>query len=152
MASRRLVWAAAVAFLCAAGATFGQAFPTKKVTLIVPFAPGGPTDVVSRAVMEQAEKQWGQPVVIENRPGASGMAAVEPFTRQPADGYTMFFHGNTPLTAHFFMKDIPFNQADMRPAVAFGGSSYVLTVHPSLNVKTLKELIAAAKAKPKSIN
>ena len=138
--------------LCAAGVAFGQAFPTKAVTLIVPFAPGGPTDVVSRAVMQEAEKKWGQPVIIENRPGASGLAAVDSFTRQPADGHTLFFHGNTPLTAHFFMKEIPYKPADLRPLAAFGGSSYVITVNPSLGVKTLKEVVALAKSKPKAIN
>lgn len=148
----RLRLAAAGALLALSFVATAQDFPSRKITLIVPFAPGGPTDVVSRAVMQEAEKKWGQAVIIENRPGASGLAAVDYFARQPADGYTLFFHGNTPLTAHFFMKSIPYNPSDLRPLAAFGGSSYVITVHPSLGVKTLKEAVALAKAKPKSIN
>lgn len=147
---KRLLMAVAGALM--ALPAFAQNFPAQRITLIVPFAPGGPTDVISRTVMSELEKQWKQPIVIENRPGAGGITGSGYVAQQKPDGYTWLLQGSVPKTAPLFMKQLPFDPADLRAVTSLGGSSYLLSVNPSLGVKTLAELIKLAKSKPKELN
>src|SRR4051812_34599600 len=86
--------AAAVCALAFANTAWAQTFPTKRVSFIVPFAPGGPTDAVARVVGTELEKAWGQPVTIENKPGAAGYIGADYVVRQPPDGHTLLLHGS----------------------------------------------------------
>lgn len=150
---RRAVFCSLAAILSAiSSTTWAQAFPSRPVTLVVPFAAGGPLDIMSRAVSREVEKTWKQPVIIESRAGAGGMVGSDYVTRQKADGYTLLLHGPAPLQIRMFMKEPSFNPADLRPLVALGESSYMATVHPGLGVKTMKELVDLAKSKPNELN
>jgi tripartite-type tricarboxylate transporter receptor subunit TctC len=151
--NRRTLWMGAAVLGCLLGTSaHAQNYPTQRVTLVVPFAAGGPTDVVGRTVGAAMEQLWKQPFIIENKPGAGGHVGTEFVSRAKPDGYTLLFNGNGPRTAKFFMKDIPYNPSDLRAVVKMAGSQYVLVVHPSVPASNLQELIALAKAKPKSIN
>jgi tripartite-type tricarboxylate transporter receptor subunit TctC len=129
-----------------------ETYPSQRVTLIVPFAPGGPTDVVSRAVASEVERAWKQPFVIDYRPGASGMTGAEYVTHQKPDGYTLLLHGSAPLLVRLFMKEPPFDPADLRPVAALGDSSFVIVAPAQLGAKTLSAFIELAKSKPKQLN
>jgi tripartite-type tricarboxylate transporter receptor subunit TctC len=138
--------------LAASGAVWGQTYPTGRVLLVVPFAPGGPTDLIARVVMNEAGKQWKQPVVVENKPGAGGLIGSAYVTQQPPDAHTLLMQGSVPKTAKLFLKDIPLDPADLRAVAALGTSNYLLVANPSLGVKTLPDLIKLAKSKPKELN
>jgi tripartite-type tricarboxylate transporter receptor subunit TctC len=143
---------AVAVMLAAAQFAWAQAYPSSRVLLVVPFAPGGPTDLVARTAAAELEKMWKQSVVVENRPGAGGLIGTAYVTQQKPDGYTLLLQGNVPKTAKLFLKDIPYDPADLRAVASLGTSNYLLVVNPSLGVKTLAEFIKLAKAKPKQLN
>ena len=130
-----------------------QAYPAKPVRFIVPFAAGGASDIMARAVGQKLGEAWGQTVVIDNRPGGSGMIGTELVARAAPDGYTLLVVEPTfAITPSLFPK-APFDvQKDFAPIVQIGQAPQVLVVHPSVPVKTVKELIALAKAKPGQLN
>jgi tripartite-type tricarboxylate transporter receptor subunit TctC len=137
--------------LGAAQPALAQGYPSGRVLLVVPFAPGGPTDIVARTVMNEVQKQWTQSVVIENKPGAGGLIGSAYVTQQKPDAHTLLLQGSVPKTARLFLKDVPLDPADLRAVASLGQSSYLLTVNPSLGVKTLAEFIKLAKSKPKEL-
>ena len=130
-----------------------QSFPVKPVRFVVPFAIGGASDIVARAVGIKLGDIWGQTVVIDNRAGGSGMIGTELVARSTPDGYTLLVVEPTfAITPGLFTK-VPFDvQKDFVPVVQVGQGPQVLVVHPSVPVKTVKELIALAKAKPGQLN
>ena len=132
---------------------FAQAFPVRPVRFIVPFATGGASDIMARAVGQKLGESWGQTVVIDNRAGGSGMIGTELVARAAPDGYTLLVAEPTfAITPSLFPK-APFDvQKDFAPIVQIGQAPQVLVVHPSVPVKTVKELIALAKAKPGQLN
>jgi tripartite-type tricarboxylate transporter receptor subunit TctC len=142
--------------LLAALASLGaqaQPFPAKPVRFIVPFATGGASDIVGRVVGQKLGEVWGQTVVIDNRAGGSGMIGTELVARAAPDGYVLLVVEPTfAITPGLFAK-VPFDvQKDFVPIVQLGQAPQVLVVHPSVPVKTVKELIALAKAKPGQLN
>ncbi|MGZ5171850.1 MAG: tripartite tricarboxylate transporter substrate-binding protein, partial [Burkholderiales bacterium] len=141
----------ALAAAIAIGFTFGasaQSFPVKPVRLIVPFPPGGGTDVVSRMLGQKLTELWGQQVIIDNRPGASMMIGHELGAKAPPDGYTLVMSSNNHTINPSVYKTIPYDTVkDFAPVTLIGTSPLVLVVHPSLPVRTTKELIALAKSK-----
>ena len=130
-----------------------QTFPAKPVRFIVPFATGGASDIVGRVVGQKLGEAWGQTVVIDNRAGGSGMIGTELVARAAPDGYVLLVVEPTfAITPGLFAK-VPFDvQKDFVPIVQLGQAPQVLVVHPSVPVKTVKELIALAKAKPGQLN
>jgi tripartite-type tricarboxylate transporter receptor subunit TctC len=130
-----------------------QTFPAKPVRFIVPFATGGASDIVARVVGIKLGEAWGQTVVIDNRAGGSGMIGTELVARAAPDGYVLLVVEPTfAITPGLFTK-VPFDvQKDFVPIVQLGQGPQVLVVHPSVPVKTVKELIALAKAKPGQLN
>ena len=126
-----------------------QSFPQKQIRLIVPFAPGGSTDIIARAIAEPLSKVLGQPVVVENRPGAGGAVAGDIVSKSTPDGYTLktisISHAVIPST-HQNLSYSP--ERDLTPVSVTVNSPNVLVVHPSLPVNSVKELIAYAKARP----
>jgi tripartite-type tricarboxylate transporter receptor subunit TctC len=123
------------------------AFPEKPVKIVVPFAPGGATDVVARALGQRLGEIWKQPVVIENRPGAGGNIGADLVTKAPADGYTLLLASPAEVVINAFLyKDMPFDPVkDLAPVSKVASAPLVLLVHPSIPAKTVPELIAFLK-------
>jgi len=130
-----------------------QAFPAKNVTLIVPYPAGGSIDIMSRAVAQRLGEAWGRNVVVENRPGASGMIGTEIATKAEPDGHTLLGHTSSyPATASVRAK-LPFDPARaIVPVAMFAKAPMLLAIHPSVPAKSVKELIALAKKRPGDLN
>jgi len=130
-----------------------QTFPAKPVRYVVPYAPGGNTDMIARVMGAKMTETMGQTVVVENRAGAATLIGAEFVARSPADGYTILLATSTTLgiNPHIYKK-LPYDPvADFAAVVLIARIPMVLTVHPSLPAKNIKEFIALAKAKPGQI-
>jgi tripartite-type tricarboxylate transporter receptor subunit TctC len=142
---------AACAFLAAATPTaFAQAYPTKPIRFIVPYAPGGPTDLIARLLAQRMSESWGQAVLVDNRAGANGNIAAEFVARSPGDGHTLLL-GNTSIftiNPHVYKKLNYDPIKDFLPVSLVVAAPLVLVVHPSLPTPDVKALIALARAKP----
>lgn len=142
----------ASAWLAIFGAVIGaraQSWPEKPVKVIVPFPPGGATDVVARPWVEKLTQAFGQPFVIENRGGAGGMIGVESATKAAADGYTLLLCSNSPLVALPHMRKTPYDALkQLVPVARVGDMVGGFAVHPSVPAKTMPELIEYAKKNP----
>ncbi len=131
-----------------------QAFPSHSVRLVAPFPPGGPIDILARTVGEQFSRRTGQPVVIENRPGAGGNIGIEAVARAAPDGYTWLFvpQGNITINATL-MPDMPFNwERDFAPVTLVATAPNMLVVSPALPVGNYRELLAYARAHPGKVS
>jgi len=147
---KKLLLLAALFFIGAAGA---QNYPTRPVKIIVPFTPGSATDVMARIVGERLNAAWGQPVVVENRPGAGGTIGIRDTARAEPDGYTLAVVSSGHAVNHVLYKDLGYDSLKDLSAVAMLGSlPSVLIVPPSLGVNSVKELVAMLKAKPGQLN
>lgn len=136
----------------AAATGSGQGYPTKPVRLIVPFPAGGQTDVVARIVAQKLSESFGQPVVVDNRPGAAGSIGVDIAIKSPADGYTMV-QVSTSYAANVALYKLNYDPVkDVVPVIMIGDIANMVTVNPSGPYKSVKELIAYAKANPGKIN
>ncbi|MCU0920484.1 MAG: tripartite tricarboxylate transporter substrate binding protein [Burkholderiaceae bacterium] len=151
--TRRRALAAAMV-LALAGPALGQdAWPTKPVRIVVPFAPGGSTDVLARLVGQKLGVLWGQTVVMENRAGAGGNIGADLVAKSPADGYTLLFASGSITINPSLYKKMPFDtRKDLLPITNVAQGPMLVVVQDASPHKTLKDLIAAAKAKPGSIN
>jgi len=129
-------------------------YPTRPVTLVVAFTPGGPSDVLARIIGKKIEQILGQPFVIENRPGAGGNVAAEQVARATPDGYTLLNGNNSILATNAALyKNINFDpEADFAPISLIGSQANILVVNPSVPAKTMSELIALVKANPGKYN
>jgi tripartite-type tricarboxylate transporter receptor subunit TctC len=145
--------AAAAMGLVALPAVAQSAFPSKGLRIVVPFGPGGVGDLTARIVAEKLASQLGQPVVIDNRPGAGGVVAAESVARSEPDGHTMFLMSNgTAVTASLFQK-LPFDTIkDFTPVSTLGYFDIAVVVPANSPHKTLGELVSFAKANPGKIN
>jgi tripartite-type tricarboxylate transporter receptor subunit TctC len=146
--------AALLASILAAGAFAQEPWPAKPVRIIVPYPAGGVADFLPRIVGEKLSQKWGQPVVVENKPGASGNIGMAEAARAPADGYTMALApaGNLTVNPTLF-PNLPFDTAkDFTPVTNLAQVPNVLVVHPSVPARTFKELVAYAKANPGKLN
>ena len=132
-----------------AGAAAAQ-YPSKPIRFIVGFPPGGSADPTTRIVGAALQEQLGQPVVVENRPGADSAIAAEQMTRMPPDGYTIMFASNSAMTAAVALRKAPTYDPlkDFSPIGLVGRATVFFYVHPSIPAKTLKEFVAYAKANP----
>ncbi len=130
-----------------------QNYPSRNITAVIPFAAGNANDITARIVFEQLQKQLGQPIVIESKPGAGGTLGVGQVARANPDGYTVLFHSATFSASYVTHKSLPYDTLNDFIAVsAVGISPSVLVAAPSKGWKTAGELIAAAKAKPGAMN
>ena len=147
-----LLWIAG-GWLVSAGVAFAQSYPNKAVRMIIPFGAGGATDVVIRIVANRLPEVLGQQVVIDNRTGAGGLIGTELAAGAVADGYTLLATGTPHVIVPNLYKKVPFDVLqDFAPIMQIGSQPYGLTVHPSLSVKSVKELIALAQKHPGKIN
>ena len=147
---RGLMLAAGLLSAAFTGSAMAQTFPTKPVTLVVPFAAGGPTDILARTLAVAMTKNLGQSVVIENRAGAGGTIASAFVAKAPADGHTIGSGNLAPLAVNpTLMTMLPYNpQKDLIPVILIENSPLVLSVANNLPVKNLTDLIALAKKEP----
>ncbi len=138
----------------AAGAAHAQNFPSKPIRMIVPFTPGGSTDVIARVIAQKIGETMGVQVIIDNRPGAGGNIGVELAAKSPPDGYTLVMgHIGTMAVNPSLYKRLPYDPLrDFAPVALVALVPNLLAVHPALPVKNVKELIALARANPGKLN
>jgi tripartite-type tricarboxylate transporter receptor subunit TctC len=130
-----------------------QAYPTRPVRMIVPFAPAGTTDISARLIGQWLSERFGQPFVVENRPGANGNIGTEAALRAPADGYTLLMVDASPAVNASLYDRLNFNFVrDAATVATVARAPFILVVHPSVPAKTVPEFIAYAKANPGRIN
>lgn len=148
---RRLLIAAIA--LGASATAFAQQWPSKPVKIVVPFAPGGTTDVVARMVGQKLSEIWGQSVVVENRAGAGGNLGADMVAKSPADGYTLLMaSGSITINPSIYAK-MPFDtQRDLVPISNVASGPMLVVVQDSSPYKSVRDLIAAAKAQPGKLN
>jgi len=139
---------AGVAFFSPALPAGAQQYPIKAVRVIVPFAPGGGSDLAARLVTQEMSKETGQPFVIDNKPGAGGLVGTEILVKAPADGYTIMISTSSWLTTAAISKPAFDPVNNIVPVIELGYNPLVLAVHPALPVKTTLEFIALARARP----
>jgi tripartite-type tricarboxylate transporter receptor subunit TctC len=144
-------WSGGVLALCIASAALGQgAYPSKPVRLIVPFPPGGAVDYYARAVQNRLAETLGQPIVIENRAGASGMVGAELVAKSPPDGYTVLVGNIASLAMNVgIYSKMPYDPAkDLTPIMRTVAVDYAMVVHPSVPARTVADFVAYARANP----
>jgi tripartite-type tricarboxylate transporter receptor subunit TctC len=145
---------AAVFLALVATGVCAQTYPTKPIRVIVPYAAGGTSDILARQIGPKLTDAWGQPLIIENKPGANGNVGADFVAKSPPDGYTLLLTdlGGLVISASVYPK-LPFNPSkDFTPVVMVSYSPHVLAVNPAVQVKDVKELIAMAKAYPGKLN
>ena len=131
-----------------------QPYPAKPIRIIVPYAPGGTSDILARQIGPKLTEAWGQPVIVENKPGANGNVGADFVAKSAPDGYTLLLTdlGGLVISASVYPK-LPFDPSkDFSPVVMVSYSPHVLAVHPSVKASNVKELIALAKANPGKLN
>ena len=131
----------------------GGSFPDRPIKFVVPYGPGGTVDPTARTLAARASEILGQPVVVENKAGAAGSIGTDFVVRAPADGYTVLIHTNVVASEPPLKPNLTYNfLKDMTPLVTIDETPFVLLVHPSLPVNSVKELVDYAKARPGKLN
>jgi tripartite-type tricarboxylate transporter receptor subunit TctC len=137
------------AMVTATGAAAAETWPSRPVRIIVPFAPGGPADILARMVGSRLADTWGQPVVVDNRPGAAGIIGAEVVAKAPPDGYTLLLSNMSDAVSVTLYPKLPYDLVrDLKPITPIAMTSFILAVNPSLKAKSVAELIALARAEP----
>jgi len=139
--------------VCMPAQPHAQTYPAKPVRIIVPFAPGGATDIVTRLLAQKLTEAWGQQILVDNRAGAGGNIGGELAAKAPPDGYTLFMTSGSIVTANQYMyRKLPWNpEKDLVAITNVASGPQIVAVHPSFPVKSIKEMITLAKARPGSI-
>ncbi|RZL59947.1 tripartite tricarboxylate transporter substrate binding protein [Variovorax guangxiensis] len=144
---------ACIATLTTQGALAQNGYPTKPIRVIVPFAAGSTTDIISRAIADKMSQSMGQTLVIDNRGGASGTIGQQAVATAAPDGYTIMIHSSSHTVSPSTFAKLPFDTvADFAGVTPISTLPNALVISPSKNIKTLKDLVTAAKAKPGTIN
>jgi tripartite-type tricarboxylate transporter receptor subunit TctC len=147
----RLLVLVSLAFWGALGTiSTASAFPERTITIIVPYTPGGSTDLMARSLAQRLTEVWGHPVIISNQPGAGGSLGAARAAKSTADGYTWFMTTNSPLTTNLALyAGLAYDtMRDFEPVVMVADSPMLLVTHPKLPVTSVKEFIALAKKTP----
>ena len=146
--------AAFVALMLGITTAYGQSFPSRAARIVVGFAPGGATDVTARLIAAELTKLWGQQVVVDNRPGASGMIGADLVAKAAPDGYTLLISPQTSIiVAPLIIKKVAYDAAkDFAPLLVVGSTPQLLVLHPSLPPKNFREFVAFVKANEKSLS
>lgn len=140
----------AAALMLACGVAWSQAYPSKPVRIVVPFAPGGNVDINARSISPGLGELLGQNIIVDNRPGAGGMIGAEMVTKSPADGYTLLLGSNSvySVSPNVYKKPLFHPIRDLAPIVGVSNVPFVLVIHPSVPAKSFKEFIALVKSRP----
>ena len=143
----------ALSAFAASPAVRAEAFPTKPIRLILPFPPGGPTDITGRAIAQKLSEQLQQPVIPDNRPGATSNIGLELAAKSPPDGYTIVLTPPSISLSPSMYKKLNYDALrDLQPLTLVANMYYVMAVHNSVPAKSLKEFIALAKGSPGKLN
>ena len=143
----------AASFVLGGASAGAQIYPAKPVRIVVPFAAGGPADFYARFIGQRLQESMSQSFVIENRPGAGSIIGTDMVAKSAADGYTLLLMSNTQTTNESLVPKKPFVlMRDFAPVAPLNASDLLLVVHPSLPVKSVKELLTLAKSKPRGLN
>jgi len=151
----RWFWAVAIVatMLAADGAASAQSFPSRPVHIFVPYAAGGGVDILARTLGDVVSRQWGQTVVVENRPGAGGVVASQALVSSPPDGYTLIVVASGHATNAFLYPKIPYDTfKDFTPISLLASSPNILLVRADSPFKSLSDVITQARAKPGSLS
>jgi tripartite-type tricarboxylate transporter receptor subunit TctC len=149
---RNITLAASLLF-AATGPALAQSYPNKPVKLVVPFSPGGGTDIVGRLIAQKLSETWNQTVIVDNKPGANTLIGTEYVAKAPGDGYTLLMASPSHTINPSLYKNIKFDtQKEFSGAAIVASGPLVLVANPSLAAKNVRELIALAKAKPGQIS
>jgi len=141
------------AVLAFASTTRAADWPNRSVSIVVPYAPGGGTDIMARLIAQRLTEKYGKPFVVDNRGGASGTIGTGYVARAAADGYTLLYVGAVPTIIVPMMQKVPYDaEKDLAPVSIFGTGNYILATKTTLPVTTLAEFIAYAKARPGKLN
>ncbi len=141
------------AYTLVCGTALAQTYPSKTIRLIMPFPPGGPTDIVGRLVAAKVSEQIGQNIVADSRPGASGNVGLEIASKAPPDGYTIVLASPVISLSPLLYSKLNYDpQKDLAPISLVGAVRNVLVVHPSVPAKTVKELVEIARKNPGKLN
>lgn len=144
---------AALGYIVPAQTATAQNYPVRPIRLIVPFAPGGGTDITARAVAQKLSESWGQTVVVDNRPGANGTIGVDITAKSAPDGYTLTMISSSHAVNVGLYSKLPYDLLkDLAPITQATSQPYALVINPSVPARSVKELIAVAKAKPGALN
>ena len=151
---RALATLLAAVLACVAAPTLAQgSYPNRPVKLVVAFPPGGAVDVIARDIATGLSALWGQPVVVDNKPGGGGVIGVDAVAKAAPDGYTLMLAYDGVTVLPFLQDKLPYDiLTDFKPIALVGNMPMILITAPSFNVKTVPEFIAAAKAKPGAID
>jgi len=149
-----VVLGALAALPCAARSAHSQDYPTRPVTLVLPFPAGSGIDVTARLVADNLSSRLGQPVVVENKPGANGVVAATAVARSAPDGYTIFMTTNSSHSAApFLLKSIPYDPVkDFAPVSRIGNLPFIMVIGKSVPANDFREFVAYAKANPAKLN
>jgi tripartite-type tricarboxylate transporter receptor subunit TctC len=151
--SVRFARAAVVALLIGASTALAQGYPSKPIRVIVPFAPGGGTDILTRIMVPKMNDLLKQQLVVDNRPGAGSQIGAELVAKAPPDGYTILMVDSAFMTNPSLYAKLPYDsQKDFAPVSLSATAPVILIVHPSVPVRTVKELVAFARAHPAALN
>src|SRR5687767_10143771 len=143
----------AIAALVAPATLFAQEYPTKPIRWIIPYPTGGTSDFLARIIGQKLTEAWKQPVLVDNRSGANGNIGTDAAPKAPGDGYTMLLVASTFTMNPAVYPNLPFDtEKDFAPVTTLLWQPYLLSVHPSLPAKSVKELVALAKARPGAID
>jgi tripartite-type tricarboxylate transporter receptor subunit TctC len=151
---QRLLVATALVLACIAPVALGQAYPARPIRVIVPYPPGGTSDILARSLGDKLGAALGQPIVVENKPGANGNVGADLVAKAPPDGYTLLLAdiGALAISPSVY-PTLPFDPArDFAPVTLVAYSPHILVVNPSVPVTTTQELVALAKSKPGKLN
>ena len=150
MILRRIAFLAVAVF---AGSACAQSFPSRAITLVVPFSAGGALDAMARVLASKMAESFGQPVVLENRTGGGGALGMGSVARAQPDGYTLLYTPNSIAIMPAFYRKLSFDpEKDLVPVSQFISTTLVLAAHPKTGVSTVAELVALAKARPGKLN
>ena len=139
--------------LCCAATVAAQTFPSRPIRVVVPYAPGGFTDIVARLVGQKMTERLGQAVTIDNRPGGSTIIGADMVAKSAPDGYTLLMGVTTTISTNPFMfKKLPYKASDFAPVALTGMTPFVMVANPALPANNVRELVALAKAKPGSVS
>ena len=148
----RLLVAAALA-VASVHVPAGETYPNRPIRMIVPFSPGGTSDTLARMLGQKMTEAWGQQVVVDTRPGASGIIGTDIAARAPADGYTLMHGNSSQFATNPFLYKVSYDTfRDFLPLVLIGSAPQLLVVNPGVAATNVQELIAVAKAKPGALN
>ena len=149
---RRIATAALLACLTLAQA-HAQDYPSKAVRIIVPFAAGGPSDILARVLAQKLTARWNQPVIVDNRPGAGGSLGANLVAKSPADGYTLLLSDTAIVTiGPALYANLPYAPKDLAPVINLAKNWLVLVAPANSPLNTLSDIVARDKAKPGSVN